>query len=104
MYLFITTCLHYHLIFSALSSYGGKGESIWSVLEAVGDEWVGKRSIAGGQMPGWHIAGEQDEPLRPGAKGKRKPKRKCTLQGGCLLGLSRGGAGGLIPWLLALRH
>lgn len=41
IYLFITKCLHYHLICSALSSYGGKGGSVGSVLEAVGEEWVG---------------------------------------------------------------
>lgn len=47
IYLFITKCLHYHLICSALSSYEGKGEPIGSVLEATGDKWVGEGSITG---------------------------------------------------------
>lgn len=29
---------------------------------------MGEGSITGGQMPGWHIAGEQAEPLRPLAR------------------------------------
>lgn len=82
----------------------GEGESIGSVLEATGDEWVAEGSITGGQMPDWHIAGEQGDPLRSGAKGRSKPKLKCMLKGGCLFGVEQWQAGGLIPWLVALRH